>query len=1010
MSEPKLISPMLDNFVMGDPISEHDGVRCCPAMEKGSDKKYIVKVISVPASQTQVDALLLSGACSDQEAALSYFKEISENITEESEILKSLSVLEGFLPIENWQIVPMEDGTGFDVYLLSQYRNTLQQAFRRSSMTHLSALNLGLDLCAALAVSRRSGYLYVDLKPGNIYLSGENTYRIGDIGFVKLSSLKYTSLPDRYRSQYTAPEITDAYASLNTTIDVYAVGLILYQAFNDGQLPFKDDAAATEEIPAPAYADYEMAEIILKACASDPADRWQDPIEMGQAIVTYMQRNGAHDTPIVPVAEPEQDQEQPVDESAEEADTTPDTPQEAEADDQTPTAEISGNVDTQVDEQACEPQTQAEGDTAVSEATEEICEDITPESIYSEDGEGNLTFLEDIGDDETSPGAEAADIDYDEVTDEVSDMLLQADELIAHEAPEPVVQPEPIDVPIPPPLKIEEESAESSEENNEGKNDSEQSAEDSEDSPSEQADNTADQADEAEEGIKPVKKASVWIRNTILIILALALIASGIFFYKAFYLQTIDSILLETSEEGVLTVFVNSQVAEDKLTVICTDTYGIQVSSAVVDGKAVFTDLSPNSAYTVKVVVAGFHRLTGDTSAAYTTPTQTEIVQFTAVTGTEDGSVILSFTIDGPDSDQWEISYETSDDTVRYVPVTGHMVTLTQLPIGQEFTFALAAKSDIHITGATTVTHTVSKLVTPVNLTVTSIADNTLVAQWAAPDGVTVNSWTVRCYNDSFDQTAVTQEPTASFDIPDSAASYTVEVTAAGMSVSERTYVAANSLSVKNFTVNDSDPNKIVLSWEPIGEINTEGWKLIYTADGSASQEIPVKTDNSVTISPAIPGCSYSFSIQTGQGEIVIGGIRNYNAKEAAKFEGYGVSADYMEFMMCRTPAWSNWDRYDVPDSDYTTHFSVGEEMSFLVRLRHEYSTSEDNITTLFVIRNENGSIVSTSTQTRSWTDMWYRNYCELDINATPQAPGSYTVSTYFNGQFVNVTEFTVDA
>ena len=42
MSEPKLISPMLDNFAMGDPISDRDGVRCCPAMENGSDEKYIV--------------------------------------------------------------------------------------------------------------------------------------------------------------------------------------------------------------------------------------------------------------------------------------------------------------------------------------------------------------------------------------------------------------------------------------------------------------------------------------------------------------------------------------------------------------------------------------------------------------------------------------------------------------------------------------------------------------------------------------------------------------------------------------------------------------------------------------------------------------------------------------------------------------------------------------------------------------------------------------------------------
>ena len=54
MSEPKLISPMLDNFAMGGPISDHDGVRCCPAMRNDSSERYIVKIISVHTLQSSV--------------------------------------------------------------------------------------------------------------------------------------------------------------------------------------------------------------------------------------------------------------------------------------------------------------------------------------------------------------------------------------------------------------------------------------------------------------------------------------------------------------------------------------------------------------------------------------------------------------------------------------------------------------------------------------------------------------------------------------------------------------------------------------------------------------------------------------------------------------------------------------------------------------------------------------------------------------------------------------------
>ena len=65
MSELKLVSPLLDGFVMGNPMSSHDGIDCCPAMKENSDEKYIVKIISVPASQVQLDALLLTGAYKD---------------------------------------------------------------------------------------------------------------------------------------------------------------------------------------------------------------------------------------------------------------------------------------------------------------------------------------------------------------------------------------------------------------------------------------------------------------------------------------------------------------------------------------------------------------------------------------------------------------------------------------------------------------------------------------------------------------------------------------------------------------------------------------------------------------------------------------------------------------------------------------------------------------------------------------------------------------------------------
>ena len=159
MSDIKLISPLLDQFDMGDPISTHSGVCCCPAMKKGTTDRYIVKIIHIPASQTQLDALLLTGAYPDEQAAKNYFKELAADVENEAKILKELSALEGFLPYEGYQTVAMEDAIGYKVYLLGTYKRTLEKQFVREPLTHLNAVNLGLDLCASLAVCRRAGYL-----------------------------------------------------------------------------------------------------------------------------------------------------------------------------------------------------------------------------------------------------------------------------------------------------------------------------------------------------------------------------------------------------------------------------------------------------------------------------------------------------------------------------------------------------------------------------------------------------------------------------------------------------------------------------------------------------------------------------------------------------------------------------------------------------------------------------------------------------------------------------------
>lgn len=1031
MSELKRISPILDNFNVGGSISEHNGVRCYPAMRTDNDNKYIVKTISIPASQTQLDALLLTGAFPDTTSALEYFKDQADRTVDELEILRRLSEYEGFLPYESWQLSTMDDGIGFEVYMLSTYKRTLRKHLQHQPMTHLAAINLGLDLCGALSVCRRSGYLYVDLKPNNIYVEDDRQFRIGDLGFLPLNSLAYASLPDRYRSEYTAPEIQDAFSTLNTTLDIYALGTILYQIYNGGVLP--EAVEGDEKFPAPLNADYELAEIILKACDPDPEARWQDPIQMGQALVSYMQRVGANDTPIVPPVVPafipeseitDEDldlsgidltdipdigdfEPEYVEDVEDEIFTAEELPEEAKVPLEEPEAEEAVAAEAPVDE-VSEPSME---DTV--ESVEEPS-DVNAVAEITEENSNEPYMIADFTEDETSPENNITAVEYDEVSDELTEMLAQVDELAAHPIPDPVVAPEPIDVHLP----VEEESAvdenpvaeESTEEDSLGATVLIPAADD-ENAQEEPTPAIAD-ADEAEEDYgeeEPSKKRSVltWFLYGVIALLVIAIVIVGLFYYRNVYLLPIDDLQV-TGDESSMVIQLDSSIDESLLTVICSDSHGNQIFAPVVDGTAAFANLAPDTAYNVQIVVDGFHRLVGETAVTYSTPAQTNVVQFNAVTGTEDGSVILGFTVEGPDNDNWSVAYSAEGEQTQTIELLSHLATISDLTIGKEYTFTLIPADDMYVTGLTEITFTASKIVYPQNLNIVSCLDGKMVVEWDAPEDANVSEWTVRCYNDAqYNETIITADTSAVFENIDPAYSYTIDVTAAGMSVSQRAYMADNAITVSDFQV-VSSVNQLILTWTSSDPVPENGWVLLYTVDNSGIQSSVVCTANEAVISPIVPNSTYSFALQETNGNAVLTEPLTYQTAKAQDFSGYGMIRSSMTYKLCRTPDHADWVHSDISDSDYTNTFKSGEKISVVGQLHDTYGISDDNIVTMYVFRDADGKVASYSYTVATWNDMWAKTYGEFDIPLAPTAVGDYTLNIYFNGKLVTAKNVTI--
>ena len=827
----------------------------------------------------------------------------------------------------------MEEGKlGYEVYLLSTYKRSLERYMRRRPITHLEAVNLGLDLCAALAICRRSGYLFINLKPANVFLTKTKEYRICDLGFVSLDSLVYTSLPGQYRSPYAPPETRDDMKTLNTTVDTYAAGMILYQIYNDGTLP-EEPRNPKDPFPCPANADYEISAIIMKAVDPDPEKRWQSPMEMGQALVGYMQRNSVNNVPIVPpsgILTPAD----PAPQGASKETSIPDTSGEE-------TCSIPVNSGAEFTAAVEIPETKTE----ITEIDPVISEDIPigsePETI-SEDPEDDLDDFDFSIAFQDSP-EEEDDPQQDEVR-EISKL-------------------------------------------------------------------PRNRSREKQERINKVKRVIV----TIITLLILCLIACGAFwFYQTQYLQTIDELTIDGTQNA-LTVTIKTDLDEKKLLVSCTDTYGNTSVQPVKNGQASFTDLLPDSLYRIELNAEGFHKLSGKTAEIFTTHSIPNLTAVSAVTGSEDGSVMVTFTVDGQEPDEWMITCTADGEETISETFTGHSVTVRGLTIGKEYTLKLTAADGSQILGDNTLPFTVTSLIVAEDLTILSSRNGTMDVSWRAPEDVAVESWNVRCYNDDGHEEVLEISGTEiSFTGIDSSKAYTVEVTAAGMTNPTRVSISANPITITNLTVDTDDLDKLTVDWNFEGSAPEGGWLLMYSFAGYPDQQNVVKCDtNQAVIDNRIPGATYHFVIQATDSTSVFNHSHSFSCPNAGIFTNEGMTAEKLTAHLLKTPQEDGWLAEKMAKDAFTDTFQSGDKISVVLKSSANFYLPKMDIEVLYVIRDANGYVLSDyiSRETIDWKELWYDgdyHNGELDIPVVPTESGSYNVSIYFNNLAITSTQFTI--
>jgi serine/threonine-protein kinase len=172
------------------------------------------------------------------------------------------------------------DGEYFLTMELVDGENLASLLARTGRLSSEKVRAIGVELCRGLAAAHEHGILHRDLKPSNVMLDGAGAVRLTDFGVAALEDAAETA-PLAGTPAYMAPEqLTDG-AAASVKTDLYAVGLVLYEALvGHGPLTEAGKAESARDasrIPPPSAlvgdVDPRLEAIVLALLAHKPDDR-----------------------------------------------------------------------------------------------------------------------------------------------------------------------------------------------------------------------------------------------------------------------------------------------------------------------------------------------------------------------------------------------------------------------------------------------------------------------------------------------------------------------------------------------------------------------------------------------------------------------------------------------------------------------------------------------------------------------------------------------------------------
>lgn len=265
--------------------------------EWGFKYESALKIISIPSKDQYHEAVTTLG--NDEKLLQLYFEDAVKSIINEIVLLYNLRGNSNIVSYEDHKVEKHEGKIAWDILIRMEYLTPLNKYLEEKNITVDDAVNIGLDICAALELCSKKSIVHRDIKDDNIFVSKDRRYKLGDFGIARELS-KGLSASIRGTPLYMAPEVYKG-ETYDTRSDLYSLGILLYKLLNAGRFPFmppfpmelriKDTEAAVEKrlsgetFPPPCNANQKLGNVILKLCEYRPENRFATPSAVKEALI-----------------------------------------------------------------------------------------------------------------------------------------------------------------------------------------------------------------------------------------------------------------------------------------------------------------------------------------------------------------------------------------------------------------------------------------------------------------------------------------------------------------------------------------------------------------------------------------------------------------------------------------------------------------------------------------------------------------------------------------------------